>query len=805
MTEPLQVRQFAIVDHEPVDRGPNAGIFTGRGPTDDRAELYLLAEGTTPAGESFAGHVVSSAGQSWQTLDLSMTGALRKIVKDADESLRAWNRKSIAQHRVSLGLTAVARRGDQVILAQAGPSVAFHRKANRTDIYYTDEEHGAPVGAGHVAEPQLTRLDLEPGDCLLLLSTAALGEMDERLVSDMLGLPAAQLLANIYRRVGALRHVTAILIASGDGPAAMLPPAEAEAEFVIGADALLELAPPEDDPFQPSLFIQGRAGYDVESARRSLTDVSSRARATAAALPPSRLEIPAPLQLAVGDDVRGRLNASVRGRASAVEIAAPLIVPRLAPGRGSARSLNRDDGPPRRDHRARSFTRSLVRGEPAPAAPPISADALLAAEIADEMRARPRAFAPVTETIATENVVSLAPGETLIQPRTAMRGRWHGSGLLHSRRSMAALPPPWIIVLVGLGALLLAVTVIALPRILQSSDQDRLESLIANAEESLANSRAMADPAEKRAALVKAQALLLEARDLSASGTDVARLILEVNESLAVLDAIRQPSNVEQVGSLEQFGDKPVAPTRIVVSTTAAYLLDSASSQVIAITLATGEHRVVYREDAAANRARPAAIAVYESGAFGDSLLLVADTAGDLWVVQASGQVLPLTVAGVDHLTDIAVAGRDLLALDAGATTIFRLSPVEGGFQNAVKVLESPDLAQAQRFSVDGDEVFTSNKNGTLHRFAGKFALALAQSGIDKPLSTAATPWPLAKGAGLALLDAPSDRIVILRLDGTFDHQFRHASFASASALAVSGDRAFVFANGKLWRATLAE
>ncbi len=78
MTEPLQVGQFAIVDHEPVERGPNAGTFQGKGPTGDRAELFLLAEGTTPAGESFAGHVISSAGQRWQTLDISVTGALRE-------------------------------------------------------------------------------------------------------------------------------------------------------------------------------------------------------------------------------------------------------------------------------------------------------------------------------------------------------------------------------------------------------------------------------------------------------------------------------------------------------------------------------------------------------------------------------------------------------------------------------------------------------------------------------------------------------------------------------------------------------
>ena len=119
MTEPLQVGQFAIVDHEPVDRGPNAGIFHGKGPVDDRAELYIVAEGTTPAGEAFAGHIVSAVGHAWSTLDMSLTGALRRIFFEAQRNLGEWNQKSIAQHRVSIGLSCFARHGNQAIIAQA--------------------------------------------------------------------------------------------------------------------------------------------------------------------------------------------------------------------------------------------------------------------------------------------------------------------------------------------------------------------------------------------------------------------------------------------------------------------------------------------------------------------------------------------------------------------------------------------------------------------------------------------------------------------------------------------------------------
>src|SRR5215213_3019731 len=102
MTGSLQVGQFAIIDGEVVDRGPGAGVFHGRGPAGDRPELYIVAEGTTPAGEEFAGHIVSSLGQLWATLDLSLTGALQRLVREAQLLIRDWNHKSIAQHRVAI-------------------------------------------------------------------------------------------------------------------------------------------------------------------------------------------------------------------------------------------------------------------------------------------------------------------------------------------------------------------------------------------------------------------------------------------------------------------------------------------------------------------------------------------------------------------------------------------------------------------------------------------------------------------------------------------------------------------------------
>ena len=196
MTEPLQVGQFAIVDGEPVDRGPNAGVFRGKGPADDRAELFLLAEGTTPAGEAFAGHVISDLGQVFAGLDMSLTGSLGRLFQEAERNVGDWNRKSIAQHRVALGLSAFGRRGEQAVIAQAGPTAAFLFHDGRMTSFCADGEHGSALGSAPV-QPQLTRIPFGEGDRLLLLSSSAVIELDDELIEGILALPEEQVLPNL--------------------------------------------------------------------------------------------------------------------------------------------------------------------------------------------------------------------------------------------------------------------------------------------------------------------------------------------------------------------------------------------------------------------------------------------------------------------------------------------------------------------------------------------------------------------------------------------------------------------------------
>lgn len=836
MTEPLQVGQFAIVDGEPVDRGPNAGIFHGKGPTDDRAELLILAEGTTPAGDAFAGHVVSALGQAWNTLDMSLTGSLTRLFEDAERNLHDWNRKSIAQHRVSLGLTCFGRRGGQAVIAQAGPSAVFHVHHGQVAAYFTDEEHGRPIGSGPVV-PQLTRIDFVPGDRLLMVSTVALRLIDDEILHGILTMPNEQVLPELYHRVEdvreSIRQFTVMLVNRPQAKPGKQQRRQDD-EFVIdatGGPALPEPEEAEAEPvqqsegpnFQPSLFIDDQSEDAVMLARRQLQEVVPRPQ-MGGAVPAMVTEIPAPLARVSGESPLTRIAAERRARAALAQAA--VAEAQVAAGRAAWRSnpkptpttavvitggnsqtvdvLGSGQAPRRRHDRKDSFSRGLVREDQPPTPPDVSfTEVPLVNDLAAESRARQTIIAPAAETIAGEAVSTLNSGGSLVRVRGNMGGRWKGGGNIGGRRTTVApqLPPTWLVIVVGLGILLTLVGVLTVPRMLDQQSSEHYTSLLDGANQRITNARVQQDPAEKRKALSEANAMLLEAQAMSEAGPEAGDLLKQVKTALDVMDAVKAPAAVDVVGSLEQFGDKPVNVARLTVSDDTAYILDTTAGQVIAMALQGGERKVIYTEDKDAKRARPIASAYLDGG---DGGLLVADATNQLWAFSPTSALhqVSFNLPANLKVTDIATSGRDLYVLDAAASAVYKLGQVDGGFGGtAIKVLETPDLAAARRLMVDGD-IVTSDANGTIHRFAGQLALTLSEGGIDKRLVAAESPQSLQKNGDLFLLDSANDRITVFRRDGAFDRQYKHKDFHASSAFATRNGTGYLFSDGKLRKIT---
>jgi hypothetical protein len=402
----------------------------------------------------------------------------------------------------------------------------------------------------------------------------------------------------------------------------------------------------------------------------------------------------------------------------------------------------------------------------------------------------------VVETLAVADgpTIEAAP---LVKVRAAPMRRSRSRNRTHSLPRFRAHVPTWAIAAGGVVALILVVGALAGPRLFDGDENGRFMSLIDGAEQNLSTAQVVQDAAERREAYSAAQAMLLEAQELAPESTEVSRLLLEVEEGLNELDAVKTPAAVADVASLEQFGNNPVTPDVLAVGDETVYLLDGANGQVVSVPLDGSLPAAIYVADDGDGRARPIAITYYAATDLGGPMLLIVDSQDGLWGL-VGGEVQAIRFAVPGDVTDIASYGSELYVLDAAAKAVYRLLPSEGGFVNPLPVLSSEDLAGAVRLTVSGDEIFTSNTDGTVHFFAGTLSLAMAAAGIDKPLTTARKPWPTGADGEIAVLDPESDRIVVLRQDGTFSHQFRHPDFETAGAFAIQNGVGYIFSGAHL-------
>jgi hypothetical protein len=477
------------------------------------------------------------------------------------------------------------------------------------------------------------------------------------------------------------------------------------------------------------------------------------------------------------------------------------------PIRGAAASF--EPAERRRPRNGASFSRGLIREGPAAGPPPSPSPAPLAEDVAREVRSRvlpPVAMVNGPGVLTAEGPVGSGAGGPVVRVRPSMGGRWKGGGTVRRGTVVGgSQPPTWLVVAIGVALLVLLAGALTAPGLLNGDESQDYAKLIDQAQRELATAQVQQDPAARRTALTEAQALLLEAKQSSRADDEVERLMGDVTSALAAMDAITSPASVQQVGSLAQFGSKPVTVARLAIGPTTAYLLDSNSSQVIAMSLATGEAKTVFSESKEAGRARPVAGALMDSPELGTPGYLIADTAKNLWAYSPADGLrqVPFAAPANMTITDIATSGRNLYVLDAGQSTIFRFTPGDNGYsQPPVKVLETPDLAAGRRFLVDGDEIFTSDANGALHWFGGQVSLALSQAGIDERLASPEAPQLLGKNGDIAVPDPRKNRVVIFHRDGTFVRQFRHKDFDSLAALAIRDGQAYVFSGGVLRKVT---
>ena len=777
LNEPLQVGQFAIVAHEPHERGATIGVATGNGTGTDRCELFALAEGTTPAAHEFAGHLISQAERSWKALNLSLTGALIAIFGEAQHSLMDWNTRSISQHRVGLGLGCLARQGDRIVLATRGPASILHASGSSITLHEPDDEHAEPMNGIEPGQPELTSLSLAPGDRVLLVTTNIAEALNEEELGEILGRSLPEILPHLYRRITHLRDAAVLLVGVPEGGEQILlppePPVASQPDGggpVIGGEVPAGHSPP---GFQPSLFVQSSPeASELELARKRLQDIDARSRVDAElpeVTPLARPRELPPLRRAVGDSGE-------------------------APRRSSAASRAATGG---------SFFRQVAQGRQPPA-PSVGSHHTSAAPVSQLAADRRMQLAATTNVPTLGRLAAAASaGGAIVRVRRSMGGGRRSGGRVNATTGGFS-PPAWIVVLVGTLLLAGIVAWAALPGLFESDESTRLAELIDEAEREMATANTVDQADLRREALTRARGILLEAKALEGGGALADPLLQQADRELAALDAIAVPTDIRAIADLSGFGEAPIAVRQLVVSASDAYVLDSAGAQVISISLSTGKKVTVFATSEETPLA-PATITYADVSRPGGSALLIADEGGTLWAWSPAGWVSEVEFARPEGLTitDMYFSEGALYVLDAPSATIFRFAASPSGFGLAPFVVhQGAELANASRLMVNGSDLFTADEDGAIRRFSGALTLVLAQAGIDRPLSAAATPYMSAAANEIAILDESADRIVILGQDGTFVRQYRHEDLKNLAAFAMRGGYGYVISGEQLRRIT---
>jgi hypothetical protein len=211
----LWVGQFGIAGGQALADTPWVGVYPEevRGP--DASDLYLLVEPVTAGSAEFCAELKEAVASVFHSSKASLTGGLLRALQGAHENLREWNRRSVKDQRIAVGVSCVAVRGQEAYLAQVAPAGAvFYRDGEAELLQPSLPDATEPLGLYEEFWPEFSRFDMETGDRLLLLSPGLVQAVPPEEPAASLRLPTEEVLPAFYRCVRSLPDCGAVLLAA---------------------------------------------------------------------------------------------------------------------------------------------------------------------------------------------------------------------------------------------------------------------------------------------------------------------------------------------------------------------------------------------------------------------------------------------------------------------------------------------------------------------------------------------------------------------------------------------------------------
>ena len=295
------VGRFCVADGRVEEEGPWLGSLIRQRPDEEADELYVVIEPASPGSEEFTSQLVDVVTQLYGRDPLSLTGALTRSLRAAHDHLRDWNSRSLREHQVGAGAGCLALRGGDAYLAQAGPALAYVRTAagefRRIAPAASGFDHA--LGVAEEFEPQLTRIQLDPGDLVLVASTQLAEFLPEAHIERILARDSDEVLPELYLLCRDRPNMALVLLSCFEaepeqppdfltrdgGPAEQSP--EARDDHAAAAEGLLVGAPAGGGPALAEASLAAGVIGDmplpprpIEEQVREITDATAPSRTT---------------------------------------------------------------------------------------------------------------------------------------------------------------------------------------------------------------------------------------------------------------------------------------------------------------------------------------------------------------------------------------------------------------------------------------------------------------------------------------------------------------------------------------------
>lgn len=240
----ISVGRFAIVEGDVREHGPWLVEQTRDG--DPRVvQLIVLVEPVDQRSAAFCEEVAGAVADLFVSEELSLTGGLVRAMRRAHANLAEWNRRSLREHRVAVGVTCVVLRNGEATIAQAGPGLVYLLSSDGTRRVTTAGEPAAsPLGSDGEITPQFVAAQTEDTS-ILLLSSFAETTAGPSAISRVFSSHPDRLLTDLFMQVRNVPDVHAVVIT--DAPTADAP-AEVSGDEPVERSTRTEPLPSEEPP-----------------------------------------------------------------------------------------------------------------------------------------------------------------------------------------------------------------------------------------------------------------------------------------------------------------------------------------------------------------------------------------------------------------------------------------------------------------------------------------------------------------------------------------------------------------------------